>query len=102
MLVTPESDAMEALLCSWEALVRLLGAGGAEHVSLCLQHLRVAESLDELAMFGFLVIPEPDRPDHGRVSIDHGGVLVVRTQNGKKCGPKTSELSVVALERPQS
>ena len=102
MLITPAGEAMEALLCSWEALVRLVGAAGAEQVSLCLQHLRVAESLGELAMFGFLVIPEPDRPDHGRVSLDHGGVLVVRTRNGKKCGPKASELSIVALERRQS
>ena len=93
---------MEALLCSWEALVRLLGAATAEQVSLCLEHLRVAESLGDLARFGFPVIPEPDRPDHGRVSLDHGGVLVVRTRNGRKCGPKASELSLVALERRQT
>lgn len=93
---------MLALLCSWEALVRLLGLAAAEQVSLCLQHLRVAESLADLAMFGFVITPEPDRPDHGRVSLDHGGVLIVRTHNGKKCGPKTSELCVVALERRRS
>lgn len=102
MLITPESDATRALLCSWEALVRLLGIAAADQVSLCLQHLRVAEALGDLATFGMLVVPDPDRPDHGRVSLDHGGVLVVRTNNGKKCGPKTSELSVIAVERNQS
>lgn len=101
MQITPEGDAMEALLCSWEALARLIGAAEAEQISLCLQHLRVADSLADLAMFGFIVIADPDRPDHGRVSLDHGGVLVVRTQDGKKCGPKTTELSLVAVERRQ-
>lgn len=102
MLITAEGDAMEALLCSWEALVRRLGAAAAEQVSLCLQHLRVAEAVGDLTAFGFLVIPDPDRPDYGHVLLDHGGVLVVRTNTGKKCGPKTSELSVVALERRPS
>lgn len=99
MLITPEGDAMKGLLCSWEALVRLLGTAAAEHVSLCLQHLRIAESLGDLEPFGFPVMPVPGRPDHGSVSLDHGGVLVVRTHNGKKCGPKTSEVRVVSLER---
>jgi len=97
--VTAEGAELEALLCSWEALVQLLGAAGADQVSLCLQHLRVAETLGDLATFGFLVTRDPDRPDHGHVSLDRGGVLTVRTNNGKKCGPKTSALSVVALGR---